>query len=113
MAQLISSVNTVKSLFEMVTVCLGLFKVWACLKFNYLQHIVFAEVEVVMVRHGIIMVDNRRNLIQSKILSPVPSSSLKMSLCKKTSLLVGDIVLEDFWWLLPLIVAQIYFVLPF
>jgi hypothetical protein len=28
-------------------------------------------------------------------------------------LLVGDIVLEDFWWLLPLIVAQIYFVLPF
>jgi len=87
--------------------------VWACLKFNYLQHIVFAEVEVVMGRHGIIMVDNRRNLIQSKILSPVPSSLLKMSLCKKTSLLVGDIVLEDFWWLLPLIVAQIYFVLPF
>ena len=66
-----------------------------------------------MVRHGIIMVDNRRNLIQSKILSPVPSSSLKMSLCNKISLLVGDIVLEDFWWLLPLIVAQIYFVLPF
>lgn len=71
----------------------------------------FAEVEVVRVRSGSRMADVQRNLIQFKIMSPVQSFSLKIILCKKTNLLVGVIVLEDFWLHQPSIIVHIYFVL--
>lgn len=66
-----------------------------------------------LVRNGIEMEKVRIRITPSKILFPVQNTLLRERLSMKTNLLVGVIVLEDFWLLQPLIVAQIYFVLQF
>lgn len=60
------------------------------------------------VRSGITTVEVQRRVIPLKIISLVENTLLKERLSTKTSLLAGVLVLEDFWLLQPLIVAQNY-----
>ncbi|KAG2724593.1 hypothetical protein I3760_01G025300 [Carya illinoinensis] len=59
------------------------------------------RVEVVGVKSGIMMADVQGSRILFKIISPVRNSLLRKGSSKITSLLVGDIVLVDFWLLQP------------
>ncbi|KAG7993799.1 hypothetical protein I3843_01G024000 [Carya illinoinensis] len=59
------------------------------------------RVEVVGIKSGIMMADVQGSRILFKIISPVRNSLLRKGSSKITSLLVGDIVLVDFWLLQP------------
>lgn len=67
------------------------------------------EVEVVEVKNGIMMAREQKRSIPSMIIFHVQNFWLRGKLCKKASLLAGDIVLEDCWLLQLLMLVLIYF----